>query len=240
MSIAGMSPSYLRHKGLFPFSRWGSSYSRAKARRMVPLKRTRSYKGVDKKFMSNYIKVVESKFLDLTASSITPITGTSDVLILNAVGQGDTSITRDGETILITSIQFNMRCTSDANLIKDTVNRLLLVLKKDVRGAAVAVTNLFEQDSCFEMRAIDNSKNLKILKSWTFVQECPYVVAQQRQTNIRYYHKFKKPLRVKYLSSTSSVAGLDRNSLSLVFMTDAGATFLPSWFGQIRIVYKDI
>ncbi len=207
--------------------------------RASALRRGRSYKGVDKKFLKNYLTLTESKFID-TAITETPIAGTSDVVDINVVGIGDTDSLRDGENLLVTSVQYNIHCTADANITKGTICRLLLVLKRDVRGATVTIPNLFVSDTIISMRQVQNSKNFKILSAKNFVIQPPDIAGDQKVVMIRFYKKFKVPIKVKYLSTAATIAGIDRNSLHLIFMTDATATFLPSFSGQVRVTFKDI
>ncbi len=202
-------------------------------------RRGRSYRGVSKNFMKNYLKITESKFIDLNVNAM-PVQATSSVIPINVIGVGDIDILRDGENTLVTSVQFNIRITSDQDQIVDQVTRLLLVLKKDVRGATITMTNLFVADSVFQMRTVQNSKNFKILKAFNWVQPAPEIQTQRRVKMIRYYHKFKKPIRIKYLSTDNTIAGMDRNALFLIFMTDAGATLLPTFFGEVRVTFKDV
>ncbi len=199
----------------------------------------RSYRGVDKKFMTNFLKITESKFID-TAISQTPVTGTSDIVVLNAIGVGDTDILRDGENLLITSIQYNLQIQADANLIEDTDLDIMLILKRDVRGAQLIPTDVFVSDTITALRQVQNSKNFKILHRRRTHQPAPRIVNQVGRWQIRYFHKFKKPIRVKYLSTAATVAALDRNSISIMFMTNAGATFEPGITGNIRVTFKDV
>ncbi len=130
--------------------------------------RGRSYKGVDPKFLKNYLRITESKFINTTVSA-TPVAGTSVVSLLNGVATGDTDVLRDGENILITSLQYNLRVTADKDLVTGQVCRFMLVLKKDVRGAALTVGTLLITDDVLSMRQIINSKNFKILHQINFV-----------------------------------------------------------------------
>jgi len=199
----------------------------------------KSYKGVDKKFMQNFLKITETKFIDTTISE-TSVNGTMDIVLINGVGIGDTDILRDGENILITSIQYKLLVTDDSNLQLGQIHKVYLVMKRDVRGAVMVSTALFVTDSITSMRRIENSKNLKILHQKTLRSNPPRIVGDQQVQFITYFHKFKKPIKIKYRTTSETVSGLDRNALFLVFQTDAGATFLPTFQGVCRISFKDV
>ncbi len=232
-----------------PWSKYGVSRNRYYSKGFVKPKlsngptryrRTqRSYKGVDKKFLENYTKLMESKFIN-TSVTETPVAGTSDLVLVNGVTQGDTEITRDGESILITSLQYNLDILADADMAIDIDVDLLLVLKRDVRGTVISMTNFLVADDITEMRQVQNSKNFKVLHRQKIHIPHPAVAGSSFRTVYRYYHKFKKPLKTKYLSSSALVAGIDRNAIYLIIMTNAGATFLPTINGQVRVVFKDI
>ena len=205
-------------------------------RRMKP---GRSYRGVDRKFMKNLMKVTESKFIDKSFSDL-PETGSSEIELLNGVTVGDTEVFRDGEVIMMTSIQLNQRWLTDADMLVGQICRVMLVLKKDVRGATINISNLLVADNVLEFRQFKNSQNLKILWQKSFTLQPTEFAGDRRIKMIRHYHKFKKPIRVRYSAVGSTVAELDRNGLFLVVMSDATATFLPTVNTLTRIIFKDV
>ncbi len=200
----------------------------------------RSYRGVDKRFLKNYLRLTETKFIDNNALSETPIAGTSDIVLINGVGSGDTFALRDGENILVTSVQYNLKVLADKDMIKDVEADILLVLQKDTRSNTMTIAELFDADNLFAMRQITNSKNLKILHRWKTNLRCFSIAGSQHQEIHRYYHKFKKPIKVKYDGTGATISSIDRNALYLVFMTDAATTFLPTFSGSVRVSFKDV
>ncbi len=239
-AIIGAGAGY----GYQAYRRWRSGRSRAAMTVSVPrtyYRRKRvNYSGVDKKFLKNYLKLTETKFIDDNAVSETPIAGTSDIVLINGVGSGDTFALRDGENILVTSVQYNIKVLADKDMIKDVEADILLVLQKDTRSTTMTMTELFDVDNLFSMRQITNSKNLKILHRWKTNLRCFSIAGSSHQEIRRYYHKFKKPIKVKYDGIGATITSIDRNALYLVFMTDAATSFLPTFSGSVRVSFKDI
>lgn len=199
----------------------------------------RTYKGVDKKFLTNYMKITESKFLD-TSFTKTPVAATSDVVGISNIGAGDLDDDRDGEQVLVTKIQILLNLLADANLITDVNCELILILKKDCRGASPTVTKVWKTDSINSLRELSGRQNFKILKRWRFHQSHPAIVGSRQTNHYRLIYKFKNPLKIIYLSGDADITASDRNSLSLICMTDAGATFLPNFTCNVRLTFKDI
>ncbi len=202
-------------------------------------KRTR-YRKVPRKFKKNLLAMKESKFIDITTGNLVPVGATSIVTLLTGVTQGDTDESRDGSDIYITSLQVKLQVLQDIDQVVGANCKLFLVLKKDVRGAALATTNLFVTDNVLSMRQVDNSKNFRILWQKNFALQAPADTATQKNFLIEKYIKFKSPIRAKYLGTGNAVTDIDRNSLSFIFMTDATATPAPIWKFQSRVTFKDV
>lgn len=199
----------------------------------------KAYHGVDKRFMKNYLQLTESKFID-TAISETPVIGTSDIVLLNGVATGDIDNSRDGEALMVTSIQYKLQVQSDVDMTQDIHVWIILVIKKDVRGQTIAVDKLYVSDSGQALRLVDNSKNFHILSRRMVTLKAPEVALHQDLMIAEYYKKFKKPIKIKYKTTASTVTALDRNAIFVIFMTDGVATKLPSISGNIRVTFKDI
>ncbi len=207
-----------------------------KRRRKVKFKRSR----VPRKFKKNLLALKESKFKDLSATTLSPVNATSTVTYLDTIAQGDTDGTRDGDTIYITSFQMKGTITGDVDQTRDRVFRLLLVKMIDVRGTILSVTDLFDTDAMNSLRKVDNSKNFKILKTFTRIIKVPDTVTNRHISKLDWYYKFKTPLRCKFLLTTAVVGAADRNHLFLVAMTDGGATDSPVLSFQSRLTFKDV
>ncbi len=102
------------------------------------------------------------------------------------------------------------------------------------------MTNLYESDDFYAMRNLDNPQNFQILRTWQRNMKVKTITGDQPRAYINFYHKFKRPVRVKYLGTGNAVTDADRNGLFLIFMTNGGATTSPTISMQTRLTFKDI
>lgn len=223
----------------------GNRYNTYRGRQALNMKVTKRYrrtryKKVPRRFKKNLLALKEAKFIDGNSISLQPLEGTSAVLFMTGILEGDTDTARDGSDIYVTSLQGKFSVNGDVDQTEDAYIKLMLVLKKDVRGAILTMAELLETDTYNSMRELDNSKNFKILKTWQRKLSVATTSADKHTARIDFYYKFKTPLRVKYLLSTAVIAAADRNALFLVAMTDAPATFAPVIEGRSRLTFKDI
>ncbi len=185
----------------------------------------------------------EAKHINLTSITSTPILGTSIVESLNLVGVGDTDITRDGDDIYVMSIQVKGIWTAPTTAVTDSLVRVLLVKKIDVRGTILSVTELFDGDNFTSMRLIDNSKNFKVLKVFNMrlpIAPTPIADDAISQKVMNFYYKFKNPLRCKYSGDTAGLGDLDRNGLFFIIQTNNVAASVAGWLHTTRITFKDV
>ncbi len=221
---------------------------RARGVLVVPSASSRSFRrspggGKYSKFQKKLLRLKENCFIDNDTLSPGPVSGTSSIVLMNGVAQGDTRITRDGQDIYIMSVQYKASILLPVTSLQDSNYKVFLVQKDDVRGATIAITDLFKTDSINAMRAINNSKNLHILKQWN--RKLKYsgapaaddIVSKQR---FEFYYKFKVPLRTKYSGTGATITSIDRNGLFLVFMTSSIVTHAITFTGQSRVIFKDI
>ncbi len=203
-------------------------------------RRTR-YRKVPRRFKKNLLAMKESKFIDVTETNLEPTGASSIVRLLSGVSQGDTDESRDGSDVYFTSLQVKLRMLQDPSQEVGINCKLFLVMKKDVRGSAVSVTDVFVTDNVLSMRQVDNSKNYKILWQKNFAMNAPADTATNKSFIIEHYIKFKSPIRGKWLGTGNAVSDVDRNSLSFILMTDAGTTTVaPFWSYQTRLTFKDV
>ncbi len=211
---------------------------------VLPYRRPRRIRGryhkVPKTFKRNLLNLKDTKFVDDASVALSPVAGTSAILTVNLIAQNDTDAGRDGSDIYLTSFQYKFQANYPiAGTITDTL-KLHLVLAHDTRGVQLAITQLFETDAINSMRAIDNSKNFRILKSMR-IRLQPMTTTSDVNTILKsMYIKFKNPIRCKYDGTAADDASIDRNGLYLVAMSGNATANAVTITGETRLAFKDI
>ncbi len=222
----------------------GGGYARSAWRKYrTPKRRVKMrYSKVPRRFKKNLLALKENKFNNI-GTNPAPVVGTSAVVRLTGIAQGDTDITRDADNIYVTSVQMKSVWSSVATTIEDTILKIFLVQQRDVRGTILGITELFDTDSVTSMRQVDNSKNFRILKQKTIrIPAKAGPIADNIITNVQYdmYYKFKNPIRTKYQGTSSAVASDDRNALYLIFMCNQSSGTAATGTATIRVTFKDV
>ncbi len=241
-----MYHAYSRWKGnrtLADAMGWGK-YARPATNqtRYTPKRRyyKKSYRKVPKRFKKNLLALKENKFVNDTSIQFTPVSGTSQIEYITGIPQGDTDFTRDGNDVYVTSFQVKGKFEGDADQATDRFIKLMLVLKRDVRGTILGIGELLESDDYDAMRELDNSKNFKILKTVERNIKVATTTGDTHKSRCDFYYKFKNPLRVKFLGGTANIDNADRNALFLVCMTTGGVADSPNLTIQSRLIFKDV
>ncbi len=202
-----------------------------------------SFRRVPRRFKKNLLAMTENKHIHNTAFNPGFTAGTSSITFINNIANGDGDGNRDGEDVVITSLQFKGTFSTPTTTIEDSIVKVMLVKHKDVRGTAMTITNLYESDSINAMRKITNSQNYTILKE--IVKRIPVPQSPQADNHItnvqcNFYYKFKNPLRMKWSSTASGIANVDRNALYLVIMTNQASGVTATLAAQYRLTFKDV
>lgn len=181
---------------------------------------------------------VEYKFFDVTGNGTTIPDGVGTIVQLSNIPQGDTDITRDGAQVKLMSIDFKAILTvntSDANT--GTACTVALIVDKQTNGAIYATGDLLASTanvlSIVSSNNLDNKYRFKVLKRW--------IVKMDNLANpkviLKYHHKFHNKMKLRFESSTPSIADLNSRSLSLLFISNQ-ATNVPqiTFFNRLRYV----
>ncbi len=177
---------------------------------------------------------VEFKNHDVpTAATIPDATGT--IQQLTNINQGDTTNTRDGAQVKLTSIFIRGNIKQNASATQ-TVVRLMLVLDKQTNQTIYTLADLLQDvtasDSVLSVNNLDNKHRFIVLwdRSFSLSDSGRQVIAFK-------FHK-KLNLKIRYDNTGNGIADLTSYSLSLVRLSDE-ATNVPSLRSITRIRYVD-
>ncbi len=177
---------------------------------------------------------VEFKFHDL-GLSFTTIDDAGRFMQLTNVAQGDTDQTRDGAQIKITRI--NIKGWIAASPTSDnTIMRIILVQDKQTNQAAFTLADLLSltviNDNIISPLNLDNKYRFRVLYNRVFTFN-----NTGNQTKSFEINK-ELNMRIRFDASTSTIADLTSNSLTLVLLSNKTINH-PSITFLSRIRYVD-
>lgn len=191
----------------------------------------------------------ELKNLD-TLLNGTAINSTATFTLLNGMVLGDTSITREGDEIHCTSIQFrNIYNMVATNLNADINVRHIVFWDRQANGAAPAITQLLDT-SVITLAILapynrDFQERFKIVYDKTFRVFANLADPANAATEVvssRVHKKAKKSLSrtTKYIAgqNAGTVADIASNSLFSCLVTDNGTANITVQ-GGFRLYFKD-
>lgn len=184
----------------------------------------------------------ETKFVDTTIDETGAYVANSAILWIVPVAEGDGESDREGQAIKIRSVQVHclIRDIGAANADGDVLYRVAMVLKKEVDGATLAYTEVWETDDPRSFRDWETRKDYKIMKEWTGILKKADTVGHRSARYIKFYHKFKKPIKCTFKGDGTAVIGnAQENHLFLVFSSSAANTDQPGFTGNCRVTYTD-
>ncbi len=159
---------------------------------------------------------VEYKNFDI---QLTNGTATSAGAIQQAsnIGQGDTTITRDGNQVKALSIFFRCNVKMNASARASSV-RIMLVLDKQTNGAIYTMADLLldvtADDIITSPLNIDNKFRFKVIYDKVFSLS----ITGTQLINFKKYFKINLPIR--FDAAAATIAAVTSNSLSIVRITD--------------------
>ncbi len=159
---------------------------------------------------------VEYKFHDvqLTTSAITP-TGT--IVQLTNIPQGDTDISRDGAQVKLTSTVSKFFIASNSSAFQTNI-RVMLVLDKQTNGAIYTMLDLLKDtdgnDIIVSQLNLDNQYRFRVLYDKVISLSNVGITSAHRAIHKKLQHK------LRFESSTPSIADLNSKSFSLVFISN--------------------
>ncbi len=178
---------------------------------------------------------VEYKNHDVTLTNVTVPDTVGVIQQLTLINQGDTTNTRDGAQIKLTSFQIKGQCQLHTSATSSVV-RLMLILDKQTNQAiyttADLLSNVTTVDSINAPLNLDNKHRFVVL--WDKTLTMSEIGNEVRQ--FKYYRKLS--LKLRFDASTGAIADLTSYSLSLVRISNE-TTNLPNYSAIIRLRYVD-
>ncbi len=176
---------------------------------------------------------VEYKFHDVDSTSQT-VSSAATIVQLTNIPQGDTDITRDGAQVKLTRLNIKYLLTDNGAATPSI--RVMLIHDKQTNGAIYAIGDLLANtaifDSIISPNNLDNKYRFRVLYN--------KVITFSDSGNQNAYREIFKDLdiRLRFNGSTPSIADLNSDSLSLVFVSTQ-TTNLPILHLFARLRYVD-
>lgn len=157
------------------------------------------------------------------------------------MSQGNTSITRIGNRVLMKSMWFRgcYKVPTQSSQSSDQV-MMALVLDRQCNGAFPAYGDVFGSSNWLSFPLTNNEKRFKILYSNLFSMnanlitgvpnfECsPYIC--------EFYKKFKKPIEIRYNANNGTVADINGNCLFWTAISKHGLAVIEDGAWRIRFI----
>lgn len=177
---------------------------------------------------------VEVKNFDFVQTS-TLVTDTVGISQLSNIPQGDTTNTRDGAQIKMLGYDLNYLIRQDASATTVTWIRIMLVLDKQTNQAIYTNTDLLENVTTVD--AIISPRNLDNMKRFSVLYDRVHTLSPGGSQGVHVKKYIKREALIRYDASTSAIADLTSNSLSLI-QVGSQVTTDPaiSVFGRLRYV----
>lgn len=191
----------------------------------------KAYRGV--KYIKSLINV-EKKFHDVSASATYGTT--PSVISLTNIAQGNDFNNRDGNSILLQSLQFRADIKHDMNKQGGDNIRIILFQDNDQRGSDPSAGDLLETGSGFSW--LNAFLNHNVNKRFNVLMDRKYKVSDQNQTrSIKMLRKFYAN-HVKYTGTTATDASAYEGALFLLIVSDENTT-PPDISWAVRIRFTD-
>lgn len=219
-----------------------SAYDWAVKKYRGPIRRKPRKIGFVKRVKKIVSGQAELKTHDTSVSNNTAVGGTSFIQPLTLIAQGDDFDEREGLEIYIQSVQIIGRILGDSDVGKPTTIRLVLFqAKKQLDGVIPTVLQLYVSDSVRSLRSHLNRTDFRVLwDSYANITDWHDTATHQAEMLVKYYKKFKKPLKATYNTTTGVIGAVDTGHLFLLMQTDQATTFQPSWSMGVRVNFKDM
>lgn len=226
----------------FPFTRtWGGWARRHRALRAA---RTASYVPIRaptvplrlSRRITRLERSKELKYLDTTLAA-TNITNAAGYFYITGVGQGDTSLQREGLKICIKSLQIKFRLLISAAQGSEDMTRVVVVQDRHNNGTPPTWLEVFESLSVMSLREHENPTRFRIL--FDKVTDTSLKASATDYYKIfKYYKKFKKPIYCKYVG-TGSTEGNQGNHGMWIMTLSTTTSNHPIISGECRIRFTE-
>lgn len=215
---------YVRRRGSRRYRGKRSTYTRYRKKKYYN-RRGRSYG------YRNIMKSAERKYTDIVSS--VNVSSTATLTLLNGLFVGDTSTSRDGQTVRFVSLVADFY-TEMSNAAFASNVRILIFMDRQANAAAPAVLDVLLTSSANAMMNLDNMYRFKVIKDYKFCLSSTGACCNRRRMFI--------PLsfNTRYdVSSNGDITDIRTGSLYVLFVSDE-PTNTPMCFYSIRLRYYDI
>ena len=164
----------------------------------------------DVKYLKSIVNV-EKKYLDVTDSRTY-----SNLLfaqLLNGIAQGDTSITRDGDSVKWISLFIRVNSVINAAASATRVRLMLLRDKQPNTGLSSTTNILADNTNILSPRNLDWNYRYKVYKDMVI-----HLNTDRPEKEIKIFMKLK--FHTRYTDNGATVASISTNTLLLCFMSD--------------------
>ncbi len=161
--------------------------------------------------------------------------GTNPIITqLTNIGQGDTTVLRDGAQVKMVGISFNYSILVNATVPRTQV-RILLVVDNQTNNAIYLHSDLLDDISISDN--ITSPRNLNNMHRFTVLYDRTHQLSLSSPSVIvRKY--IKKEVLLRYSAAAAAITSLTQKSVSLIQMTNEG-TNVPSITSFMRIRFVD-
>lgn len=177
---------------------------------------------------------VEIKNFDVVATN-TAMTQFPQIIQLSNIPRGDTTNERDGAQCKMVGFDLNYTIVVSATLPR-TVCRVLLVLDKQTNQAVYIPGDLLDESGTAGLNIV-SSRNLNNKHRFQILYDRTHSLSLDKSVIVvRKY--IKKEILLRYDNSTSAIADLTQNSLSVMHMTNE-TTNVPNLTSFFRLRFID-
>lgn len=171
------------------------------------------------KTVGMFAKMINSEvhYHDVTATGTT-IDNVGNVILLSGMAQGDTSITREGSSILAKDLSYRLHLGLHSDAVLNQI-RLIFFVDKQQNGATPLVGEILQTVSYLSPLDLDNGKRFVVLKDQLVTMD------SSSRKNMVQKGFLKLPFHLKYDGATGGIADMKENAIFLLVLSDAGSNY---------------
>lgn len=165
----------------------------------------------------------------LTGTAVN-VTSTGAVVHLSGINQGDTSVTRTGNSVFCRGLVLRMRFAINATATTTFCRIMLVIDQQQVSDTDPSVTSVLQTADVLSTLHINQSGRYKILKSWLFSMDD----ARNQTRIIDHYQKLWHHIRFNGAASTD----IQKGGMYLLYLSDQAVNY-PVMDYESKLSYHD-
>lgn len=183
---------------------------------------------------AKYLKgLVNSELYHYDSTFNTTIPGTGSMTLLNGIAQGDTSVTRTGNSILMKNATYRFKIVINSSVTANTtVLFMLLWDTQQIADTTPAVTDVLKTAATQSLLNLNAQGRFQIVMRKTLVLT-PATGARPAM-EIKGFHKFHTHTKYNGANATD----IQKNGLYWL-MVSSESTNTPTIEGEVRVAYHD-